>query len=821
MAQGRDRPYVPRRMKVFISYPRERADDAKTWWAALGNAHEVFVCHLEAERKWPKFTSWSLSEQHGRLAETIDSAEVVVVLWDRNYGRAAWCGWELARALEGMNRRIFLEKLDSTPVPGDLLAHITVIDGTEAVVRELGRPSAGWDVRPPLGPIVLYPAASLLESRFAPRLGAKTRGLRELVAMALWLAISLTAQLALYYAVTPWMSSGLPLHLWALVTALSIATTSVGALTLSAVAAAQCGVLVLLVALPIIWALAAIGGIDEHTVVIAAAAMGTCEISCMLLLRERLLGQPLSGATHPLDRGDREQTCRGHLQAAAGTVIVGTLLSIGLELLDLSRWSDLLAKLPNLPAKLGTLIGALGGLAIAISTYRRVLGNYRTTAPFRIGIALAAGVSAGALPTAAGYGTGAIIQSYSIPALTALGGAYVGVLVGVLLAAAMAVPMAAGTSRLSVRAERRWGLTGAFIAITMIAINVQLFRFAEGDGERFTRDIVLGSLGGLAPIAILRGCSTARGRRVVARIARAVSSRRSRIFWPVAAAHVAVLLAIRAYSGPAPVIAVLQDRVDVDVEVVAPVAPPAPPAHSSVIAQLGAPASAPRPPTEVKVVPHAQTKVAQHRKPIGPSSPSLRADAMEPAAPPPEHEVAEATPASALAPKVTASSEEVPLEGSGSGHGADPSAPSGGTGGPCTPVTTCVQGGHFGRFAVKAGRTLAILARIDPRCSPRHNGWTVDGWRTSSGPEGVAGYQLPNAAMPSSWIGTLVGAFSATKVDTRGEAVRLVTIAPAAIGASATLTSPQDGFLYLIMNDLPGTYSDNDGGVWVTVDPCQ
>jgi hypothetical protein len=810
-------------MKVFISYPQERERDAERWGETLCNAYDVFVCHKQAEDRWPGFKTRSPSYQRSRLAEEIANADIVVVLWDRNYGRAAWCDWELKHALDSDHPRVFVARLDSTPVPSVLLAYSTVIASAEELAHELAQPSPIRTVRPSLDALVLYPAASLLESRFAPRFQARTRGMRELARMAVWLAASLAMQLVLYRAGALTIRDGMPLQMWALLAALSIAMTIVGTLTVSITAAVESGVFALLVVWPILQVCTAIGDIDERIVTIAAATMGTFQLSCMLLLRDRLLGQPLSGAVHTLDRG-RPPSWRGHRQAAIGVAIASALLSSGIALLGVSDRLELLTTPGDLPSQLGTLLGTLIGLALAVSSFRRTLGNYRMTAPFRIAMALAVSVGVCGVATGVGYTAGAFIQAHSIPAITARGGAYIGAMTGVLLVAATALPMATGTGWLSVRAERRWGLVGAFIAVAIIAGNVHAFPYAQGAAGRYGWAIALGSLGGLVPIALLRACSTNRGRRVLAAVVRAASSRRSRIYVPVAGAHLAALYALRACSTPSPIIVVL--RQPVDIEVVTATAVPAEPTPKIETAQPGLPTKAAPPAIPIKDEPRARTERTRPRPVAATARASRRTDpsaaiATAPQEQPPPATREPATPKSAR-PDATAHADDPSREHhSEGGDGTDPTAPAEASGGRCTAVAKCLSGGEFGRFAVEAGRRITISARVEQRCSPGHQGWTVDGWKTQSGPEGVAGYQLTNTAMPSALIGTLVGAFSTDGVDARDEAVRLVTREPKVIGSSTVLTSPTAGFLYLIMNDVPGTYADNDGGISATVDICR
>lgn len=511
---------------IFISYPREREHEAERWkrdLSAIGG--DAFVCHLDADAG---FASESGANQRRFLAHKIAAAAVVVVLWDRNYGRAAWCAWELTCAAEHAGKRVFLVNLDGTLVPRELDARIErITDAAELARRPAAAPPA---VRASaLDRVALYPAASLLESRFAPRFDARTRGVRELATMIGWLVLSVGAQLAIFYAAARWVTtdargavSDVRVHLWALIVAINLAMTIVGAFTLSASAATRCGVLAFGIALAaLVGGTAWRGEPDRHTVTIAAAAMGTFHASLVLALRDRLLGAPLGWWT-PRHAPPRLRAGRAHAWAALAIATVAVLLVLGLRILDdatalAARLPTLpplakvaaIAKLADLPLQLGLVVGFLAGVAVGTAVYRRVLGNYRATAPHRIPIAVAYAIGTCALATGIGYETGAWIQTHLVDAIGAWAGSYAGAQVGVLLAVGLVVPIAAGTGRLSIRQERWWGLAGAFVVIAIIALKVRSFPFAKNrDGVPL--EIFLGALYGLAPIALVRVLASVR-----------------------------------------------------------------------------------------------------------------------------------------------------------------------------------------------------------------------------------------------------------------------------------------------------------------------
>lgn len=518
---------------IFISYPREREDDAAQWQRELARCgRDAFVCHLDAETREPGFGRYPRARQRAYLAGRIQEAAAVAVLWDRNYGRAAWCAWELERAAGQAGKRVFLVCLDGTPVPRELGQFVEKVTSADDIVEKLASPAplpapvAASNPRS-LDRVALYPAASLLESRLAPRFDAWTRGARELLTMIAWLALSLGAQLATYYGAGRWihMHGAVSEHLWALIGAINIAMTIVCAFTLSASAATRCGAICLGAALTVfVIGIAWRGEPDAQTVTVAAAAMGMFHVSLVLLLRDRLLGAPLSWRTPPHTQPPPAGALRAHTWSAGGVGVVAVLLGLGLRVLDdavdlsrrvpqMSPFEKLAATLQiaDAPVRLGVIVGLLAGIALSVAVYRRVLGNYRATARYRIAIAAAYGLAACAAVTWFGRAVGAWIQSHIVEAISSWGGSYAGAQVGVLLAVGVAVPIAAGTGRLTVRSERWWGMIGALIVLAIITLKIRSFPFAvHRDGV--SREILTGALCGLIPLALVRAFASVRGR---------------------------------------------------------------------------------------------------------------------------------------------------------------------------------------------------------------------------------------------------------------------------------------------------------------------
>ena len=496
--------------RIFISYPREREAEAIDWRLRLQQrGHSAYVCHVDEQRS---FTALHRTTQVTRLKERIANTDAVLVLWDRNYGRAAWCAWELREALQSSNKHVLVCSQDATVTPRTLRHRTIAIETLEDVELALEQ-----KVAPPMRVtgLTLFPAASLLESRVAPAFEAKVRTAREIATLILQLALCIACQVAIYRLARPWMTSDMRQHTWSLITAVHIAMTIIGALTVSLYASVAAGLVGLAVSLAALAGGIAHWGEPSTTgLTIATVAAGTFHLTLSLLFRDRLLGESwaLRG-----NRRTSHRTLRGHLQAAAGVLAISLLLLVGIALVDFAityvtqhrdDHFEVLRIVFQIPIVLGGMVGGLVGVPLGIAVYRRWLGNYRATATRGIAVSVVLGVLAFALVTLAGYCLGRWISMHIVAAISALGGSYAGGQVGILLAVGAATPIALGTSRLSPQAERLWAVVGAGAVIGLVALKVRSFPFAaHRDGVPW--EILRGAIIGAAPVLTIRSTATA------------------------------------------------------------------------------------------------------------------------------------------------------------------------------------------------------------------------------------------------------------------------------------------------------------------------
>lgn len=499
--------------QVFISYARERTREAHAWQKALG-ADDAFVCHLDIAAIEPSFASARAAEQRTVLGGQLSGAKAILILWDHNYGRAAWCAWELATAARQGGLHILIHALDATPVPTALRDHVVMVSEAQEVRAALAKPLA----RSPYGgPLVLDPAASLLESRLAPRFDAATQGLAEIGKRFGLFFLTVGAQYATYRLGMQWLAGGSTEHLWAIIVAVCIAMTIANAFMMSATAAMVSG-------LAGVWlGLAAMtagvhwrGAPKRETVTMVAAGIGTLQVSLALWVRGWLLGYRF--ARRPRATTRAADSRRGHVAALLGALVVAGLLMYGLNALDViieakRKGLQSLPEIYALPVVFGRRVGFLAGLALGVAVYRRIIRNLRDTAPWRHSRAVAGALVACAVGVAIGWATGWWIQHHLlIEPISKWGGSYAGAQIGVLLAAGMAVPIAAGTGRIGVRQEHVWGLLGAAMIVAIIALKVQSFPFAATRKD-VPREILIGALAGLGPVGLLL-LATHRGGRV-------------------------------------------------------------------------------------------------------------------------------------------------------------------------------------------------------------------------------------------------------------------------------------------------------------------
>ncbi|VXD17855.1 hypothetical protein PL8927_600144 [Planktothrix serta PCC 8927] len=78
-------------------------------------------------------------------------------------------------------------------------------------------------------------------------------------------------------------------------------------------------------------------------------------------------------------------------------------------------------------------------------------------------------------------------------------------------------------------------------------------------------------------------------------------------------------------------------------------------------------------------------------------------------------------------------------------------------------------------------------------------------FRPFYGPDGFSDTSYPTTELlvPTTLTGSLIG--------------RIGNSQPFAIGSNLTFVAANDGWLYLSMNDKPGTFNDNQGSLNVTV----
>lgn len=132
----------------------------------------------------------------------------------------------------------------------------------------------------------------------------------------------------------------------------------------------------------------------------------------------------------------------------------------------------------------------------------------------------------------------------------------------------------------------------------------------------------------------------------------------------------------------------------------------------------------------------------------------------------------------------------------------------------------CLPATAFAKIAVKPGKRIRLISGVQSSCDSR--GWTNGpglGFYTPKGSESYPDGLLAGQNIP---LGMLIGAFSHRKIDVNMSwelQLQIFNQKSIMIGGSETgefiVTSPIQGYLYLIMNDGNG-YHDNIGSVSVT-----
>jgi hypothetical protein len=509
---------------VFISYARETAGEAKRLKERLKAASpdcDVYVCHIDEQQHGEgraegrgAFLGWPLDVQKAHLRSQLHARPVLVILWDRNYARSAWCRWELteASALRGQERRVVVLRRDSTPLPrwlatqdsssGLATTHAEVCD------RVLARRPAGAQATESIGLLnVRDPGFSLLESPFWPSLdgaGAMTRA--RSVGLRLGpMLVSIAFQLAMWWCVQHALHGEHARHLGALLAALTIAGTVVGALLLSSWAAAGAGVVTAVAAL------AATPFLDPSPQTTAGTAAATAMFMGAVLLagRHALLTQGSAPRARWLEHP------RGHALACLGLLAAITLLHVAIEraaaaassaALEVARSKDPVVAIavalhPDLETggsalSRGLLVGVMLGTALGLALARRVRNVWRDSDWRGDAVAALALVGGFAAGVEIGGGVGLWIDTHPASTVGGVAGAYAGTQIGLILAAATAIPIALGTSRLDPDEERWWGIA-ALVTASGVVLH-SLHRLPFGGREGIPDALVIGSVVGLA-----------------------------------------------------------------------------------------------------------------------------------------------------------------------------------------------------------------------------------------------------------------------------------------------------------------------------------
>jgi outer membrane biosynthesis protein TonB len=484
----------------------------------LGKGLATFVCHVDMEKSEPGFTRASPDVQRSKLQAKLDAAGAVLILWDHNYARAAWCAWELAVAAGRAGIAVFVKELDPTPIPSALMSRIVVVNNDTEVEIAPARVPRWTALSLERARVVLHPAASLLEARHAPRIGKRTQSLREIASRLGLFAVALVLEYALYKLGTRWFTTPSSEHLWAIVAAVSISTTIVNGFVLSANAAMMAGVCGLVAGMLAMKVLIAWRGTpDAHTIAQMAAGIGTFQVSLLLFARGWLLGYRL-GRRRPSVKCLFQNEVYGHGAALLAVVAVAALTLYGLNALDTLTEAKRTGKLDPIellavPVTFGLRVGFLVGIALAVAAYRRSLRSHRDTSPWRHPESLLWALVAFTIAAYLGRGTGVWIQENIVQAISKWGGGYAGVQIGVLLSVGLSVPIAAGSGWIGVRQEHAWGLIGGAVVIGIITAKVQSFPFAATRTE-VPQEILIGALVGLVPAGIALALSH-RGARIM------------------------------------------------------------------------------------------------------------------------------------------------------------------------------------------------------------------------------------------------------------------------------------------------------------------
>lgn len=497
--------------QVFVSYARENRKSAEEL-DALEIAHALgfpscalFVCHIHAEAKCARFEQLNRKAQQTFLADEIRRSDGVVILWDRNYARSAWCGWELGeitkcdatfdqREAHGYDvvrpAPRWVKSLDRTPVP-----HFLRGDG-----RDRRRRSES---------LVVNPGFSLLESPFAPQLEGPSLAtlVMGLLLRLLPVIAMVVIELLLWRVVRDQHQGAYARHLWSLVAALAVSLTLCSGLLVSVWAAVAGGAATMLVGIALALQ------VDSATeVTTRAAALAAFSGAVTFWSRQFFQsGREIHGLHDDRFDGWWSPGCLAGV-VVAGSLLVCALLAVAVGRGDVAVGTTTEARnamalvnaLRSLPV-LGAFLGAMFGVALGVGVARRV-SSRRRDAEKRLSIPVLVGGMAALSCVAVGLLGGlwilenvrhAVSRSDASAGVGDTAGAYAGGLLGLVVCSAMSLPIVLSDSRASPRTERRWAIASLVVCAAVFAFMIDALEFGRSaPGHR--EAIMVGASGGLA-----------------------------------------------------------------------------------------------------------------------------------------------------------------------------------------------------------------------------------------------------------------------------------------------------------------------------------
>jgi hypothetical protein len=509
--------------RIFVSYTREsmkQAGELRDHEIArtLGlSACELFVCHVHAKDRYPGFSSKSQKDQKADLSREIGNSDGIVILWDRNYARSAWCGWELSRILSYCRPH---KSRPPSSLERDIPVHIIRNDRTPLppVLRSMARPTLGAGLRTN-SPITVNPGFSLVESPYAPQLGASlTARLLGLTLRLTPLVVTAAAQAWLWHAARGLCDGAYAHHMWALATTLGIALTLCVGLLASVWAGVVGGAVTSILGLFL--------SQDIHSsVAVTFRGAGLTAFSCSLAFWWRTILQ--AGLTHsePLDTHSEPLNTHSepldHIQpssrrmlagaALAATLLTGALATLWIDQAHKSsaaspamRTMALLQQLTSSLPRIGGAIGAMFGIALGVALGRRISSGTRDAEktwmmPILSGTALAVACIAGGTSVARWILENVKLAAPggSLGSAGELAGAYAGGLLGLVACSAMALPVTFADARADPRSELRWATFSLVACCGVILLMIRSMEFGrQGPAQRDA--ILWGTIAGLA-----------------------------------------------------------------------------------------------------------------------------------------------------------------------------------------------------------------------------------------------------------------------------------------------------------------------------------